>query len=225
MSLNCRSKLAWESDAEHRAIVARAEQLWGTREVLLDAALAAVGRLHESALAGDQLGIEHALQTYEAVVWKLNGGSFFGSRDCCNPDAGGNVVDRYCAASPGQDPLWGQNGEFLICVLGVRARVEIMEGFGRAAVRMHFHVVDLHRPFVSETGFLSVFDKVRMRMSPRKLAEETFQSRLGKRPPYLESNALLRLAGRESPAWLATALFDSGAPAAHDEAGQFALSF
>lgn len=147
MSLDCRSKLVWESDAEHQAIVARAEQLCGTREVLLDAALGAVGHLHESALAGDQVGIEYALQTYEAVVWKLNGGSFFASRDSCNPDAGGNVVDRYCAASPGQDPMWGQNGEFLICVLGMRARVEIMEGFGRAAVRMHFHVVDLHRPF------------------------------------------------------------------------------
>lgn len=225
MALSRTIGLAWEADAEHRAIVSRAEQLPGARADLLQTARGAVGRLHDAALAGDAAGVAAAVQTYEAVVWRLNGNTFFASRDCCNPEAGGHVVDRFCAATPGQEPLWGQNGEFLICVLGMRARVEIMEGFGRAAVRMHFHVVDLHRPFISETGFLSVFDKVRMGMSPKQTAEEIFRSMIGKRSRHLEPASLLRCSERGRPAWLATALAESSIPAAHDDVGQFALCF
>src|SRR3546814_12093597 len=107
MALSRTIGLAWEADAEHRAIVSRAEQLPGARADLLQTARGAVGRLHDAALAGDAAGVAAAVQTYEAVVWWLNGNMFFARRDCCHLGEADNVAARRCASQPAQNPLRG----------------------------------------------------------------------------------------------------------------------
>lgn len=225
MTSKYKSKLETREAAEHRELMDRAEQLPGGREDLLAEARKAIDRLNEAVMAGDAPGVADAFRTYDAVVWRLNGDTFFASRDCWNPEAGGHVVDRHCAAMPGQEPLWGQKGEFLISVQGMRARVEIKEGFGPQHVSIHFHAVDVHRPFISETGFLSAFDNVRLGKSPREAVEAIFQEKMSKRPIYLTPSAVRSCSSNPVPDWLERKLGDFACAPVEDAAGQLGLGF
>ncbi|WP_025139688.1 hypothetical protein [Achromobacter sp. DH1f] len=218
-------KAAVEADAELNALVARAELLPAAVGELLAVARRAVDRRHESAMAGDGPGVLAALQTYEAVIWKMNGGTFFACMDSADPDAAGHVVSRHCAAVPGEDPKWGQQGQFLICERGMRARVEVLEGFGKGEIRLHFHVVDVHRPFISETGFWSAFAKLRLGVSPRQIVEEIFRERISSRPVFLEARAVSRYAAEPVPTWLERALGSAVAVAPPDSQNQLMLAF
>ena len=54
-------------------------------------------------------------------------------------------------------PLWGQSGEFLVDVEGIRAVVR-MEGRGFSWMHhFEFHAIDADTPFISETGYRSHF--------------------------------------------------------------------
>ena len=86
---------------------------------LLDLARAAVAELHAGVMACDDAAVERATTRYEAVTWKLNGGTFFGCQG--GPEAAGCVIDRHCSAAPGDVPCWGQAGQFLVEVEGLRA--------------------------------------------------------------------------------------------------------
>ena len=46
------------------------------------------------------------------------------------PDAPGCVLQRETAAAPGAVPLWGQTGDFIITVDGMRVRIELDGMFG-----------------------------------------------------------------------------------------------
>ena len=48
---------------------------------------------------------------------------------------------------------WGQQGEFLIEVAGIRALVRCSDGFSWTRFHLDFHAVDMHGPFNSETGY------------------------------------------------------------------------
>lgn len=133
-----------------------AATLPASREALLCLARDLVNKYHAAILAHDQVGADAASATNEAVIWKLNGGTFFGCLDRENPEAGGNLVFAHCRAIPGAVPLWGQNGEFLIEVDGVRAVVEVSDGFGDSLwPQFAFHAVDTKSDFISETGYRS----------------------------------------------------------------------
>lgn len=122
---------------------------------LLDVAMQAVVELDAAVRAGNDSAVALATERYDAVVWKLNGGTFFGC--AAGPDAAAAVIGRHCAAVPGRVPLWGQHGEFLVEVEGIRAVVR-MEG-RRYAWTHHFefHAIDPDTPFISETGYRSHF--------------------------------------------------------------------
>ncbi len=77
---------------------------------------------HAAVLAGDDAAASTAAERYEATVWKLNGGGFFGCMGA--EDAAGKIIERHCRAVPGAVPMWGQRGEFVIQVEGIRALVE-----------------------------------------------------------------------------------------------------
>jgi hypothetical protein len=122
---------------------------------LLDVAKQAVAELDAAVRAGDDSAVALAKTRYDAVVWKLNGGTFFGCDG--GPDAPAAAVGRHCAAVPGAVPLWGQNGEFLIEVEGIRAVVRVEGPRFSWMNHFEFHAIDPDTPFISETGYRSHF--------------------------------------------------------------------
>lgn len=111
---------------------------------------------HAAILAGDEGAAREASQRFEACVWKLNGGGFFGCR--AGDDASGNRLAAHCAAPAGERPAWGQAGAFLVVVEGVRAVAEVTPyGLDFLRYSASFHLVDPGRPFISETGYRSHF--------------------------------------------------------------------
>lgn len=128
------------------------------RDGLLSEAMAAVTALHVAVLENDSTAATEAADRYEAAVWKLNGGTFFACR--AEKDSAGRVIEQHCKAVPGQVPMWGQTGQFVIEVDGIRALVCFGDGFGVGRTHYEFHAVDLDRPFISETGYRSHFDNL-----------------------------------------------------------------
>ena len=195
------------------------------RAGLLAVTVGAVAALHGGILASDMAAAEAAADRYDAVVCKLNGGTFFGCRSF-DPEAGGHVAAAHCRAAPGSVPMWGQHGEFLIEVSGIRAVVEICSGFGRFRVGLNFHAVDVAAPFISETGFRSHFDTARAGMTVEDVATAAFTDYLaGKRrriaPEYRE-----RLGGPGRWPWIEDKAGEAGAGRSYEEAdGQIGFSF
>lgn len=145
---------------------------------LLNLALESVNKFHAGVLNSDQEEIVTAATRYEAVVWKMNGGKFFG----CFADekSAGKIVMSYCEAPLGQVPLWGQRGKFLIEVEGIRAAVEFRFWTVRRA-HFSFHVVDLDRLFISGTGYRSHFEEIRNGMTVDEVAIAIFNTSLGEK--------------------------------------------
>ncbi|EBU8392560.1 klcB [Salmonella enterica subsp. enterica serovar Typhimurium] len=169
---------------------------------LLAVARAAVDELHAGVMACDDAAVELATNRYEAATWKLNGGTFFGCQ--ADQDAAGCVIDRHCSAAPGDVPCWGQAGQFLVEVEGLRALVDFGGGIGAMGCHFAFNVVDLDKPFISETGYRSHFDRLRGGMTVDAVAAAIFAAILkDKRPRRIEPDSRDRLASYALPAWTA----------------------
>ena len=106
-------------------------------------------------LADDGDAVAAARLRYKAAVWVLNDGTMFGSFS--GPESGGELAARHCAALPGSLPGWGQKGEFLIEVDGMRAVVCYGSQLTTFSTHFEFHAIDLDRPFVSDSGYRSHF--------------------------------------------------------------------
>ncbi|MEN8517803.1 hypothetical protein [Burkholderia sp. RS02] len=195
------------------------------RAGLLAAALCAVGAMHVAVLEANAKAAGAAADRYEAVVWKLNGGTFRGSRDAANPDAAGHLVEQYCSATPGTVPMWGQRGEFLITVSGVRAVVELGEGFGRYRVGFAFHVVDADKPFISETGYKSHFETFKSGRTVEQVAIAVFSACLAEGRRMVDPEARERYGSKRRWAWLARAPATPAALEFEEPGGQLAFGF
>ena len=145
---------------------------------LLNLALESVSEFHAGVMVSDQNKIVTAAIRYEAVIWKMNGGKFFGC--FADEEAAGKIVQRHCEAPLGQVPLWGQSGKFLIEVEGIRAAVEFRFWTAQRA-HFSFHVVDLDRLFISETGYRSHFEEVYNGMTVDEVAIAIFNNFLGEK--------------------------------------------
>jgi hypothetical protein len=171
---------------------------------LLDVAADAVGALHAAVLSGDADAAAEADDRYEAVIWKLNGGRFFG----CMADEGsaGRVVERHCRAAPGTVPLWGQSGAFVVAVNGMRAIVEVSDRIGSRIgtnhVSFEFHAVDLDRPFISETGYRSHYDSLRAGRSVDQVAAAILAEFQKGKPKMIEPDYRDRRVAEPVPAWV-----------------------
>nr|pir klcB protein - Enterobacter aerogenes plasmid R751 [Klebsiella aerogenes] len=171
---------------------------------LLAAAVAAVVEIDAAVMRGDGAAAELAGDRYEAIIWKLNGGTNFGCM--ADDEAAGRVIERHCAAVPGDVPLWGQRGQFLAVAGDVRALVEYEAGYGGPLnAHFQFHAVDLDRPFISATGYRSHFDTARGCMTVDEVARGILTAMLAekKRPVLIEANYRDRLADAPLPDWLA----------------------
>lgn len=169
---------------------------------LLAVALAAVQEQHAAVLAGDDAAASTAAERYEATVWKLNGGGFFGCMGA--DDAAGKIIERHCRAVPGAVPTWGQRGEFVIQVEGIRALVEFGDGFGMGRTHFAFRAVDLDRPFISETGYRSHFDELIAGHTVDEAATGIFRAYLTEsKPKNIAAADRDRLASQALPSWCA----------------------
>lgn len=91
------------------------------------------------------------------LATKLNGNDPCGIS--CS-DGPGGILERETAAPDGAVPLWGQEGNFIIDVNGMKVRIEQDGLFGigtfmSSAPGFKAHAVEYDKPFLSETGFRS----------------------------------------------------------------------
>lgn len=102
---------------------------------------------HDAMLAGDLQALDDADLVYRACVVKLNGGTHFGSAEIQK------ALEAKFAAVAGQVPGWGQAGEFLLEVEGMRLVVKMCPDSLSNHCGAELHAVDFDKPFVSRTGY------------------------------------------------------------------------
>jgi hypothetical protein len=89
---------------------------------------------------------------YDATLWKLNGATNFGVQDgAASP---GERMAEFCKAPNGAPFGWCQQGAFIVEAEGVRAVLTSRGGFFLGGLRA-WHIIDLDKPFFSDTGFMS----------------------------------------------------------------------
>lgn len=114
----------------------------------LERTAAGVRQLYHSAmLAGDVQALDDADVVYRACVIKLNGGTHFGSADIQG------MLEAKFAAVAGQVPEWGQAGEFLLDVEGMRVVVKMCPNALSNHCGAELRAVDFDKPFISRTGY------------------------------------------------------------------------
>lgn len=164
-------KDSWQEKRDQEEVRAGeiAATLPESKDELLEVARLAMQALDFAVLVHDEEGLLGAAERYAAVIWKLNGGKFFGCQ--AGEDSPGHVVEKYCQAEPGCFPLWGQRGEFLVEANGIRAMVEVEGGYSYHTMHLQFRAVDLDTEFISETGYRSHYDGVRYGMRVEEVAQ------------------------------------------------------
>lgn len=128
------------------------------RDELLRFAGVALDDFHTARIAGDAAGADQAFAGYSAAVYVLNGESYFAC--CADDDSACHVINRVHAAAPGEVPRWGRCGEFLVELDNMRARVRVTVTVGNPLQHFELHGIDYDRPFVTATGYLSIFPTV-----------------------------------------------------------------
>ncbi|MGZ8181799.1 MAG: klcB [Methylobacter sp.] len=167
---------------------------------LMALAFISVTEFHEAVLSGDVDKAAAVSARYDATIWKLNGGTFFGS--VADEQAAGSMIERHCRAVPGKVPMWGQRGEFIIITGEVRALVEYSQ-VGRIGAHFAFHAVDLDSPFISETGYKSHFDNIRGGCSVDEAATSIFADYIKEKRYNIKADNRNRLARQVLPDWMA----------------------
>jgi hypothetical protein len=102
---------------------------------------------HDAMLAGDVPALDEADVVYRACVIKLNGGTHFGSAVVQV------ALEAKFSAPSGQVPAWGQAGEFLLEVEGIRIVVKMCPDSLSNHCGAELRAVDFDRPFLSRTGY------------------------------------------------------------------------
>lgn len=102
---------------------------------------------HDAMLAGDVQVLDDTSVVYRACVIKLNGGRHFG---CAGIQ---KELEAKFAAPPGQVPGWGQAGEFLLEVEGMRIVVRMCPDSMSNHCGAELSAVDFDKPFLSATGY------------------------------------------------------------------------
>jgi hypothetical protein len=115
-------------------------------------------RQHHAAMLAADVGTAMRLRKEaELLAIRLNEGA---PGYLAGPDAPGRVLERETAAAPGEVPRWGQTGNFIVTVDGMKVRIELEGIFGIGSGVSFWpgfaaHAVDLERLFLSETGYRS----------------------------------------------------------------------
>ncbi len=186
------------ADSENRARIFEREtgHLPGTMEQALPFYRALIERHHAAMLTA---AVDEAMGLREEahkLALRLNGGE---PGIIAGDDAPGCVLACETAATPGTVPLWGQTGDFVIAVDGMRVRIEQDGIFGIGCGFSYWpgfsaHAVDPDRPFLSETGyrsFLGIHAEPEPGLTPDAFAREIIaayvERELKGRPVPIES--------------------------------------
>lgn len=169
---------------------------------------------NDAALAGDETALEDAATVYQAVVYRMNGNTFFG----CQAEDGrsGRVLCERHTSPPGQVPRWGQEGEFLVTLTnGCRVRVGFHARGLSLINTLDLNAVDYDQPFPSYTGYRHYT----MRMADHfgRSVAEAVRLELDEYVAKEGMTTIVHPAPKQQPAWLKAAL----APVADD--GQLAM--
>lgn len=138
-------------DQELAAIAASLPQ---AEEALLPVAKESVIAFDQAIVGRDFESANLAYHHYRAVIAKLVAQD--DTPSFAHGQAAGYRVEQYCAQKPGRVPMWLQKGEFVIEVNGIRA-VAHSAFFLSGSPHFQFYAVDVHRPFISSTGYRSHF--------------------------------------------------------------------
>lgn len=121
---------------------------------LLRAGRDAIMAYDAAIIAEAEMNADAARARYEAVLWKLNGRTYFASYG--SGDAAGYRLAEFCAAAPGEPGRWGQACEFSVEAKGMHAILEARGGFSLGGgLSFNVHPEHMDAPFISETGYLS----------------------------------------------------------------------
>lgn len=190
----------------------------------LAAAMDALKEGHAAILARDDDALIQARHKYAAVVWVMNGRTFFA---CNTPEGAGKRIAEHCRAPDGEVPMWFQNGRFLVEVEGIRCVFTINEGIGGLfSAHYELHAVDYDRPFVSNTGYRSVFEDRHHGLTVDAAARAVLEKQIIEQGAVrITPDAWCR---QEDPAelwpWMTSLVSAAPTPYA-DRAGQFAFGF
>lgn len=161
--------------------------------------------LYNDAIRGNSPAhFELAKLRRDAVVYRLNGDSFFG----CGADDGSKThLLKVLAAEPGQVPCWGQDGKWFLEVNGMRMWVNARNWMSET-VSLEFFAIDADQPFISPTGYLSHYLHPEQWFSHElgaavRLELERCMPRKDWRPVPIKPDYRQRI---EAPSWAASAL-------------------
>lgn len=157
---------------------------------------------HAAVMGAARPQAEHQALLLDALVWKM-------SKGLRSNEQRRQLFVKF-AAKPGYVPAWGQSGEFLITVNGIRARVEFdCQLIGMMNPHFQFHIVDFDRPFISETGYKSFFYNLELKIIAKKtvaqVAETVFFDLLSdtpKKKAFIQDESASRLKEKPLPAWV-----------------------
>ncbi len=148
---------AADADNRNHRLERETAHLPGTMEEGLPFFRSLLEKHHAAMLAGDEEQVMRLRDEADMLALKLNG---FESGILAGPEAAGCKLESETAAKPGTVPMWGQEGEFTVCIGSMRVRIEMDGVFGIASGVSFWpgfsaHAVDWDRPFLSETGYRS----------------------------------------------------------------------
>jgi len=203
-------------EAYGERIAALAALLPDDRPSLLAEAALTVTAFDDACCAGDKEGSRGVRELQDAIVWKLNGGTFFGSKVA--PDGGWGVFEEHNRARPGTVPLWGQSGEWAVNVEGMRVRAKKSGG------DLSLNVVDYDKHFLSPTGFRSALNSLQNRTGTVQAAtveviREVMREQ-GRPVPVAPGSAAL---DEPLPDWISAE--ESSVAVFEDRGGQMAFAF
>lgn len=144
-------------DNRKRKVERETGHLPGTMEEAIPFYRLLIRQHHAAMLASDVEAAMRLRKEADLLALRLNNGE---PGILAGEDAPGSVLSRETAAAPGTVPLWGQEGEFVIVVGGMRVRIEMDGMFGIGSSFGYWpgfaaHAVDHLSPFISETGYRS----------------------------------------------------------------------
>jgi hypothetical protein len=144
-----------------------------------------LGQHHAAMLAADMERVMALREEADRLALRLNGGD---SGILAGDDSAGRVLERETAAPVGAVPIWGQKGDFIIDVNGMKVRIEIEGVFGIGSGFAFWpgfsaHAVERDKPFLSETGyrsFLGVHAEPAADMTPDSFVRAVIETHVAK---------------------------------------------
>lgn len=138
---------------------------------------------HAAMMAGDKDAAMAVRAEADDLAYKLNGGD---GAIKGGPDAPPYQLERATAAPEGTIPMWGQTGDYVIEVDGMKVRIEQDGIFATGSHAMFWlafsvHAVDYDKPFLSETGyrsFIGIFAPPEPGVTPEDFAKGVIRGQL-----------------------------------------------